>query len=90
MRRSWAAPVGGAIGLAFLALLLIPYRDDYSETGPDPGVRRVSWLSNALDRTVDGITIIIGVGLSVGLAAVAWIILMSISESRGEDKDRPS
>lgn len=57
------------VGALFL-VLGFPYRDDYSESGPDPGVRRVSLLSNGMDQAADAYTVFMAFLIAVGVGSL--------------------
>lgn len=80
------AVVGWATLLLTFVLLATPYRDDYSETGPDPGIRYVSLLSDQLDRSVDGLTLLVALAWSLvaGGCAAALVVTVALGDDRGE------
>ncbi len=63
-------------------------RDDYSESGLDPGVRRVSILSNGLDRAIDGWTVAAAVVLAGGLSLALVVIAVSVRSPGGPGSSR--
>lgn len=63
--------------LVLSLVLAIPFRDDYSETGPDTGVRSVSIVSNGLNRAADLQSTIVAVLIAAALATVLVVIARS-------------
>lgn len=77
-RRASAVAVGVVVAFLVAIVLAVPLRDDYSETGPDPGVRRVSLLSNLLDRAVDDLTVALSVVIGGGAGLLSAVVVSSL------------
>ena len=84
-RLKASAIVGVAVAFLVALALAVPLRDDYSETGPDPGVRRVSLLSNSLDRGVDGLTVVLAIGIGCGLGLLSAVAVSSLQYLHSTD-----
>lgn len=74
------AVVAGAV---FAALLLTPFRDDYSETGPAAGVKHVSLLSNVLNHEVDAVVVLVALLLSCALTLFLILVISSLRYLHG-------